>query len=312
MSAIIEVVPYDPSWPSFFREEALKVQKALGANCLAIHHIGSTSVPGLSAKPIIDMLPVVENILEVERSTQAMEALGYEAKGEFGIAFRRYFQKGGKVRTHNVHVFEEGNPEILRHIKFRNWLRSHPEDAKIYASLKTELARKFPEDILNYCSGKEPFVNAIDCKAGYEGWRMVQALTEREWAAVRDFRQQNFFKENPDPYTWTFRHKDHVHFVFYNNGEIIGYAHLQLWPERRAAMRIIVIDEHHRGLKLGGHFLKLCERWLSHQGVQRLLIQASPDAYPFYQHLGYTAMPFNDPEGYETDPRDVEIGKVLK
>ena len=112
MSAKIKVVSYNANWPAMFEQESILIQNALGTNCLNIHHFGSTSVPGLCAKPIIDILPVVRNILEVDKAAKAMENLGYEAKGEYGIAFRRYFQKSKNVRTHNVHVYEEGDPEI--------------------------------------------------------------------------------------------------------------------------------------------------------------------------------------------------------
>ncbi len=308
---IIEIVPYNLQWPEMFASEAKLIKQAMGSNCVTIHHIGSTSVPGLSAKPIIDILPVVENILEVDKTTQAMESLGYEAKGEYGIAFRRYFQKGKDIRTHNVHVYEEGDPEIDRYLKFRDWMRSHHDDAQAYANLKLELAAKFPEDILRYCNGKDDFVARIDAKDGFDGWRMVKALTDREWAAARALRQKYFFKSNVDPYAWTFDHKDHIHFVFYKNADIIGYAHLQLWTEARAALRIIVIDENYRNRRFGSHFLKLCERWLCHQGFKVLLIQSSPVAYKFYCQNEYQRMPFNDPEGYETDPRDIEVGKFL-
>jgi len=311
MKKHIEVVPYSLRWPKMFTAEAQLIKQALGNNCLAIHHIGSTSVPGLSAKPIIDMLPVVRDIREVDKAIKAMESLEYEAKGEYGIAFRRYFQKGKDVRTHNVHVYEEGDPEINRYLKFRDWMRSHPDDAKNYAKLKEELATQFPQDILHYCNGKDAFVARIDAKDGFEGWRMVQALTLREWSAVRHLRLHYFFKAKEDPYTWTFNHKDHIHFVFYKNAEIIGYAHLQLWPEHRAALRIIAIEEGYRNLGLGSQFLKLCERWLNHQGFKKLLIQSSPKAYKFYSSLGYVQMPFNDPDGYETDAQDIEIGKFL-
>ena len=138
-----------------------------------------------------------------------------------------------------------------------------------------------------------------------------KGLTDREWDAVRLLRQKYFFKSKEDPYTWTFTHKDHVHFVFYKNAEIIGYAHLQLWPENRAALRIIVIDERHRKLGFGSQFLRLCERWLYHQGFKKLLIQSSKEAYQFYRKHGYIEMPFNDPDGYESDPQDTEIGKCL-
>lgn len=310
-SNMIVVSPYNPEWPKLFELEALKIKDALGANCIAIHHIGSTSIPGLCAKPIIDILPVVRNIQEVDKATKAMESLGYEAKGEFGIAFRRYFQKGKNKRTHNVHVYQEDDPEISRYLKFRDWMRSHNSDAESYGKLKLDLAKKHHHDILQYCNGKDAFVASIDAKDGFDGWRMVQALTDREWNAVRDLRQKYFFKTNDDPYTWTFTHKDHVHFVFYKNSEIIGYTHLQLWPENRAVLRIIVIQESYRNHGFGSQFLKLCERWLYHQGYKTLLIQSSPDACKFYQDHEYVKMPFNDPDGYESDPQNIEMGKYL-
>src|ERR1700691_4473702 len=100
MSSKIEVIRYDPNWPAMFEQEATLIHRALGTNCLAIHHIGSTSVPGLSAKPIIDILPVVKNILDVDKATKVMEGMGYEAKGEYGVSFRRLFQKGKNIKTH--------------------------------------------------------------------------------------------------------------------------------------------------------------------------------------------------------------------
>ena len=307
----IEIIEYDPSWPELFEVEAKQIQQALGPNCIAVHHIGSTAIPELSAKPVIDILPVVRNIQEVDNATKAMESLGYEAKGENGIAFRRFFQKGGNLRTHHVHVYQEGDPEISRYLKFRDWMRTHPADAKKYGQLKAELAKKFPHDILQYCNGKDAFVASIDATDGFNGWRMVQALTNREWEAVRHFRQKYFFKSKEDPYTWTFTHPDHIHFVLYKASEIIGYAHIQLWPEKRASLRIIVMDEHHRKLGWGSRFLRLCERWLYHQGYRKLLMQSTKVAYPFYNKDGYTPMPFEDPEGHETDPLDIEIGKCL-
>lgn len=306
MKRKIEVVPYSSNWPEMFAKEAKLVEHALGSNCIAIHHIGSTSVPGLDAKPIIDMVPVVKNIVEVD--TEAMQGLGYRARGEYGIAFRRFFQKEG---TFNVHIYEEGDTEIDRYVKFRDYLRSHEEEARSYARLKTQLASQFPDDIYHYCLGKEDFVAGIDAKDSFEGWRMVQALTDREWAAVRNFRLKYFFKTNVDPYTWTFEEKDHLHWVFYKNNEIIGYIHLQLWPEQRALLRIIVIDEPYRKLGYGSLLLSRCERWLRQWGYKMLMTQSSPEAYPFYIKQGYSKMPLNDPNGYKTDPRDIEMGKDL-
>jgi GrpB-like predicted nucleotidyltransferase (UPF0157 family) len=311
MNQHVEVVPYNSSWPMMFKTEALLIKQALGKNCIAIHHIGSTSIPGLSAKPVIDILPIVKDIREVDSATKAMEGLGYEARGEYGIAFRRYFPKGGDLRTHNVHVYEEGDPEIDRYLKFRDWLRSHDEDAQAYAKLKLELAEKYPEDILQYCFGKDVFVANIDAKDGFDGWRIVKALTDREWKSVHNFRNKVFFKSNDDPFSWTFEHKNHVHFVFYKNAEIIGYVHLQLWPECRAVLRMIIIDENNRNLGFGSQFLKLCERWLTHQGIKTLLVHSSQEMAKFYLNRGYVEMPFNDPNDFETNSKDIDLGKAL-
>ena len=141
----IEIVPYNLDWPELFKTESIKIQQALGDNCIEIHYIGSTSVPELAAKPIIDMIPVVRDIGAV--NNLAMEALGYEAKGEFGIPFRSYFTKGKDIRTHNIHIFEQGNLEIERHLKFRDWMRNNPVDKEAYANIKNSLAEKFPKCI---------------------------------------------------------------------------------------------------------------------------------------------------------------------
>jgi ribosomal protein S18 acetylase RimI-like enzyme len=133
-------------------------------------------------------------------------------------------------------------------------MRSHEEDRQAYGKLKENLALKYPNDIMSYCLGKEAFIAEIDTKAGWNGLRIVKALTEREWAAVRRVRQEFFFDDLNilDPYTWTFTHQGHIHFVLYKGAAIIGYVHLQLWPDERAALRIIGIDEAYRNNGIGG------------------------------------------------------------
>ncbi len=305
----IIVVPYDPKWIEIFNAQAQLIKQALGDNCIAIHHIGSTSVPGLAAKPIIDMIPVVQDISAVDSATKAMEKLGFAAKGEYGMLFRRFFQKEG----FNIHVFESGNPVIERHLKFRDWMRTHPEDKEAYAKLKENLANQHPNDILKYCFGKDAFVSDIDIKTGFNGHHIVKAMTPREWESVRHFRQIYFFDKVPiaDPFTWSFEHIEHIHFVLYEGAKIIGYAHIQLWTESRAALRIILIVEDHRNHGIGGYFLKRCECWLKQQGFQSLHLQSSPQAYPFYCKYGYIKMPFNDPEVHIGFAQDIDMGKIL-
>jgi len=309
----VEIKPYDPNWLSAFEIEAKRIKEALGHNCLAIHHIGSTSVPGLAAKPIIDMIPVVKDITEVDSYNAAMEALGYKAMGEYGIPLRRYFQKGLEYRTHNIHVFEQNNTEIDRHLKFRDWMRTHPDDMQAYAELKKNLAIRFKNDIFSYCLGKENFVAAIDRKAGWFGLRFVKALTPREWAAAKHFRNTYFFSPHgiEDPYTWTFKHEEHAHLVLYQGTEIVAYAHIQFWPHKRAAIRIIATDENKRNQSFGSKFLTLIEKWLKSLGVKSIHAESRQTSLRFYLKNGYTGMPFDDPEGHKSDPNDVPVGKVL-
>lgn len=111
--------------------------------------------------------------------------------------------------------------------------------------------------------------------------------------------------------TGPFEHGTHLHFVLYQGTEIIGYAHLQLWPDARVVMRILVVDAAKRNHRYGQHFLLLCERWLKEQGYKSLHVEVSPKALEFYQKNGYSKMSFNDPHGYEGDPQDTALGKIL-
>jgi len=161
------VVPYNSNWPVEFARESAAVADALGESCLIVHHIGSTSIPGMHAKPIIDMLPVVRSIGVIDARSAEMKALGYEVMGEFGIRGRRYFRKDDAAgnRTRQVHTFEAGSPQIARHLAFRDFLRAHPDHASEYAALKQRLAAQYPSDIEGYMDGKEAFIKRIDALA---------------------------------------------------------------------------------------------------------------------------------------------------
>ncbi|QFF99649.1 GrpB family protein [Psychrobacillus glaciei] len=161
----VEVVSYSADWKDRFKEEAEQLQKIFGSEMITIHHIGSTSVNGLSAKPIIDLMPVVRDINNMDAFNDAMIAIGYEPKGENGLSGRRYFQKGGDNRTHHVHIYEMNSPEIKRHLAFREYLRKHPKVAKDYGQLKEKLAKQFPYDVESYINGKEQLATEIEEKA---------------------------------------------------------------------------------------------------------------------------------------------------
>ena len=164
----VEVVPYNKQWLFMFAAESYKLKSIFGNELIEIQHIGSTSVPGLKAKPIIDMMPIVKDIKLIDSYNAEMEHLGYHFKGENGIAGRRYFQKGGDNRTHHVHIYQIGSPEIERHLAFRDYLCFHPAAREKYGELKEKLALSFPYDIDSYIRGKETLASEIETQA--LGW----------------------------------------------------------------------------------------------------------------------------------------------
>lgn len=159
------VLSYQSEWESEYAREAERLRDVFGARLHSIHHMGSTSVPGLAAKPIIDILPVVDSLDGIEQFDASIKALGYEAKGEFGMPGRRYYRKGGDERTHHIHLYAVGNPEIERHLVFRNYLRAHPEEVNAYGTLKEQLAATYPYDIEAYIAGKDAFVKKLEQRA---------------------------------------------------------------------------------------------------------------------------------------------------
>ena len=152
------VVPYDDKWPEMFEAESLLIKTLLGGVAKDIHHIGSTSVPGLSAKPVIDILLEVSDINELDRYNFAMAYGGYVARGENGIPGRRYFIKGGDQRSHQVHAFAVGDMQVLRHLVFRNYLKENTNIAGKYAELKHSAVLLSKNDAHRYSSLKANFI----------------------------------------------------------------------------------------------------------------------------------------------------------
>ena len=163
MSQHITVIEYSPLWKNKYKEESLLIRNILADNCIAIYHIGSTSVEGLAAKPIIDIMAVVRSLEIVDTVAEKFSDIGYEYLGEFGIEGRRYLRKGGDERTHQIHIFQADDwNNIGRHLAFRDYMRTHEKEREEYAKIKIELAKKYPYDIDGYCDGKENFVREME------------------------------------------------------------------------------------------------------------------------------------------------------
>lgn len=171
----VMVVPHDPKWQEMFKVESNQVMTALDKNAVAVHHIGSTAIHHIYAKPIIDLLVEVKDIAKVDEQNRLMELLDYKAMGEFGISGRRYFRKDNQegIRTHHIHIFTLGSDQVKRHLAFREYMIAHPEEAQKYSELKRRLAREYPTDIDRYMDGKDEFIREIDKKAAQ--WQLLVA-----------------------------------------------------------------------------------------------------------------------------------------
>ncbi|WP_349729860.1 GrpB family protein [Peribacillus frigoritolerans] len=161
----VEVVPYRKEWSKLFHDECEKLQGIFGPELIKLYHIGSTAIPAIHAKPVIDILAVVKDVECVADFNKEMHEIGYDARGENGIAGRRFFCKGGDERTHHIHLFQKGHDEIARHLAFRDYLLAHPGEAQRYSRLKQRLAAEFPDDIKGYVNGKDDFIKKSDERA---------------------------------------------------------------------------------------------------------------------------------------------------
>lgn len=155
---VIEIVDYDPNWRRIFEDERVLLIKAIGCNALKIEHIGSTSVVGLAAKPVIDILIEVTSLKGLDASNKAIKALNYLAKGENGISGRRYFQKGATQRSHHVLAFQTGDFSLIRHRAFKEYLIAHPMVSAEYGQLKKEAVINSNNNINTYMALKNEFI----------------------------------------------------------------------------------------------------------------------------------------------------------
>lgn len=160
----VYLAEYDPAWPDMFDDEARRIRGALRERVLLLEHVGSTAVPGLSAKPIIDILLVLPNSADEPHYVPDMEAAGYVLRiREPGWYEHRAFK--GAEPDSNVHVFSPGCPEIDRMLMFRNWLRWHDSDRALYERTKRELAQRIWKYVQNYADAKSVVVEEIVARA---------------------------------------------------------------------------------------------------------------------------------------------------
>ncbi|GLC23545.1 GrpB family protein [Roseisolibacter agri] len=161
-SGTIALRPHDPAWARAFDDEARRIRDALGALPAEVAHVGSTAVPGLAAKPILDLLVGIPRMEDVAAYVAPLEALGYASRGEYGLPGRHYLVRDDAAgrRTHHLNVVPLGGPFWRTHVGFRDALRAQPERRAAYEALKRDLATRHAGDRPAYTEGKAAFIQA--------------------------------------------------------------------------------------------------------------------------------------------------------
>jgi GrpB-like predicted nucleotidyltransferase (UPF0157 family) len=165
MANPVIVLDYDPNWPGLFQSLRKRIAEALGNLAAAIEHVGSTAVPDLAAKPVIDIDVLLASATMLPAAIERLASLGYVHEGNLGIPEREAFLAPANDPPHHLYVCPPGSSEFRRHVAFRDYLRAHPKDAKLYGNLKTALAERFREDRSAYIAAKREFVAELTIRA---------------------------------------------------------------------------------------------------------------------------------------------------
>jgi len=164
----VELVPHQPDWARMAANEAARLRTVIGDNLIEVLHIGSTSIPGIMSKPVVDLMPLVNSLAALDARANAIKTLGYQWRGEFGLPGRRYFSfddPATGLRRYNVHAYQRDHPDVRRHLAFRDYLCAHPDQAKAYEAQKRRAAALHPEDVLAYNDAKSDWIKSCEQRA---------------------------------------------------------------------------------------------------------------------------------------------------
>lgn len=295
----IKISPYNPLWPDQFKCESALISGVLGQSCVDIHHIGSTSIPGLSAKENIDILCIVNNL----ENSLILQEIGYVFKGELNVPLRYYFSKNTPSLMVNLHVVPPEHGFIQLNLCFRNYLRNNAKAKNSYEKLKYSLVQnpvnfeRKSGRFIGYTLGKDTFIKSILNKANFDGLMINFCTHINEWEAYHRIREKLLFsplnikydRNHPTIYA-----NNHFHFVMYKGTEIVSVAQVELVDEVAAILRSMATDTPYQRCGYGSKLLVFIEQWLKSKGVKIVKAHAELKAQNFYRKLGYIDVKFDD------------------
>ena len=309
----IEIFPYTVKWPALFEAESSRIKNILGDICHQIYHIGSTSVPGLSAKENIDILCIVSKLSD----SLALQNLDYVFKGELNVPLRYYFSKKTPTLKVNLHVVEPKHGFINLNLCFRDYLRGN-ENARIdYEALKHRLVQDpinfervnggFPR----YTLEKDVFIKSTLNAAGFDGISVNFCTHHLEWEAYHRIRAEQLFVPAGivyDPNHPTLSAANHHHCILYKGTTIVCVAQIEMLEGEIAVLRSIATDTPYQRQGYASYMLSFIERWVRHHGIKTIKTHAELTAELFYRKRGYTDMTFDDVSISDTV---IDLGKML-
>ncbi len=256
---MIEIVPYSHDWPHIFLKEAQLIDEALGCNLIDIHHVGSTSVPGLISKNKIDIIAVVR---DGNLSISPLEQAGFNYKGEWNIPFKFGFTKRDLHHV-NLHLFEEGHCEIELNLLFRDLLRKYHTIKDEYANLKRSILNdetaheKHHSFLANYTLRKDDFIRYQLKKIGFQGRRFLKITHYAEW---NDYHR---IKEAQCLWTPIIESPSHHYFMLSHGMDTAAIAHIELLRNQKAITHFFAVDPIFKGQGFDLELGNLIQKWLS-------------------------------------------------
>lgn len=311
----IKVVKYNPEWPKVFEENATVIRKALGDNYFSVHHIGSTAVEGLAAKPKID---IIAESHDCEKAIAQLEVVGYKYKGEWNIPFKYGFTKRNDVEI-NLHLYQIGHPEVELNIKFRDYLRENKPARDEYQKLKYDLLAqentylKGNNSIFSgYNLGKNAFIRKIIELSGFDRLRFLYCNHRIEWEEYHRIKVEEIFSQLYNiVYDYNHPHltsENHHHFILCKGAKVVSIGHMEDLGDGKFGLRALATDKKYQGNAYGKAILKELENWCKSRGGRTIHVHSAQAAENFYRKLHYIDMDWDD---QSIDENAVDLGKEI-
>ena len=315
MAKRVVVTPYDEAWVDDYKKIQGELSEALGKLALRIEHVGSTSVRGLSAKPIIDIDVVIKDMTIFDPVKEALAGIGYHHEGDLGIPGREAFKYEGKehLRKHHLYVCPADSPELRRHLAFRDYLRSHPEAVEAYGRIKEEGAALYPEDMDKYIAHKAPVIQSIYEKMN-TAYRIRKA-DENDVEALRGLYrllEEDGVRYQPEHFVIGERNVEFFQGIFDSetqdilvadiDGVAVGFVHCMILPQKKVSclkpqtvvyLQDLCVREELRDKGIGTALICAAKSYGKEMGADFIRTQVFPGntaGMRFYERNGFCEM----------------------